>query len=81
MSRDPRDFVEALGAISRLASLIPTEHVEAFLAETERMHAVMPILDPTAYRDIIHNPDSERWVRLVRAFLTFRREIDAIKGG
>jgi hypothetical protein len=75
---DPRVLVQFLSGISQHANLITVADCDAFLQQVNRLHAVLAITDPTAYRDLIHADQTDQWPRLVRAFRAFRAELDAI---
>lgn len=56
--------------IAQMALGIDREIASGILSELGRMHAAMPIVDPTGYRRDMGRIDESR--DLVRAFLTFR---------
>lgn len=65
-----------IDTVCQIALMIPVADAEAVLNEMGRMDALMPIVDPTGYRKIMRNvPGHEDEVR---AFLTFRRELERI---
>ncbi len=59
------------------AQVIPVEKVQALIETAHRADTIMPILDPTAYRDGAHNLDDQ--VAIAEGFLAFRRAIDQVK--
>lgn len=67
-------------AYAGLARLITVEDVRNVEAGLSRYDTVMPILDPTSYRDTITGPNSDANREIVGAFATFRRELERIVG-
>lgn len=59
-----------------LAMEIPKQDVSTVLCEISRTHALMPIIDPTAYKQISANAEDNE--NLVNAFFKFRSEIGRI---
>lgn len=70
MPDDVRETYEQILAVARIAACLDLDRCQAVVAEFGRMHALMPIVDPTGYRRLRATmPDHER---LANAFLTFR---------
>lgn len=59
------------------AAFVTIEEAAAVVAEFERWDTVMPIVDPTAWRETRKTaPDN---LALARAFLAFRREVEKLR--
>ena len=69
-SRELVGVWEHMIGFSFLAIQIAPERTRAFLAELDRTDAVMPLIDPTAYRGIMGNIRDYRGV--AEAFLAFQ---------
>ena len=68
--------VEYVANLARQSMYITPAMVARVLAEVAQLHAVGPILDPTAYRRGVGNlTDVER---VMRAFGTFRAELERL---
>lgn len=67
---------EFMLSVCRLATALPVADARALVREIERTDALMPILDPTGYRKIIHN--TTHWREVAGAFLTFRTVLDRV---
>lgn len=65
-------------AICGLARAVELEDVRAAVNAVSRLDAVLPILDPTAYQDLIHNPNSDANRELLSAFSTFRHAVERV---
>lgn len=63
--------------ICRTAQLVEVEDVQKLLETVDRAESIMPILDPTAYRDGAKNLDEQAVI--ARAFLAFRKVIETAK--
>lgn len=55
-----RDYVAKMDRLCLLAGLLKDEPIVEMLNHIEHLHAVAPILDPTAYRDGMKNLDDQR---------------------
>lgn len=66
--------MQILTLIVPLAHTISVEQCEQALERIDRYDAVMPIIDPTAYRDSMRQ--AERNTEIVQAFTRFRRVIE-----
>lgn len=64
--------------IAMMARGVDLGTASAVLLELDRMHAVMPIADPTQYRTQMGAIDESE--RLVRAFIAFRRTVGLLSG-
>lgn len=80
MTTNALDTAMLIHAYAGVAGQIPLGDAEALVTGVDHMDAVLPIIDPTAYRDLLINRDSPLNRRLYRAFLAFRREVEAIRG-
>lgn len=70
------DAVAFIQNTARMAMLIRVEDVQAVLTEINRTNTLMPLLDPTGYREIVDN--IPRHTQIVRAFLDFRKKLDEV---
>lgn len=75
-NQDHADIKQQIEIIGQLAMHIPLADAEDVLRAIDRVHTILPIVDPTAYRNILGTIDGHR--DLVAAFATFRRELDRI---
>lgn len=73
---DLNEALMQIKMIARLAIGIDAETAQAVLNELGRMHALMPIADPTAYKGQMGRIDESD--RLVRAFIAFRNEVEGV---
>lgn len=73
---DVAETMKQIELYAGLANLIPLADAQAVLDEIGRTETLMPILDPTAYRNIMGNIPGH--ARLVRAFVTFRSALEEI---
>lgn len=67
--------IYAFAGIARLVSVDDCRNVRDSIG---RYDAVMPILDPTSYRDTITGENHEANREILRAFMTFRSELERI---
>jgi hypothetical protein len=65
-----------IDTFARMALMIPLADVEAVAREIELTHTIMPLTDPTAYRDLLRTLPGH--TALVRAFLRFRRDLEQL---
>jgi hypothetical protein len=65
---------DQIDTFARMALLIPLADVEAVAEEIELTHTILPLTDPTAYRDLLRTLPGH--TALVRAFLRFRRDLE-----
>jgi hypothetical protein len=63
--------------LAQSAQLIPIDKVKLLIETVNRAETIMPIFDPTAYRDGAENLDHQR--TLARGFLKFREAIEQVK--
>lgn len=61
---------------AQMLLLLPADKVGAVVAEFSRMHAVMPILDPTGYRNVLPNIGGHE--RMVEIMARAHRELRAL---
>lgn len=74
---NPTALLVLIMNIAQQAMLIPREQVTGYLAELRRTVAVMPMIDPTGFREIASNiPEHER---LMQAFLRFQDELATLR--
>lgn len=77
VSPEHKMAMEAIGMMRMMLG----QHREQFekLIEAEgNMHSFGGMLDPTLYRDMIYSKSFKQQMRLVRAAVTFLKEIDAV---
>lgn len=72
------ETLAAIQFIARLTLGVPAADLRAVQDELSLVHAAMPILDPTRYRDIL--PTMGGHEELVAAFARFHREVRRIVG-
>lgn len=78
MSENVKEIKAAVDDICRMAMLIPVEDAVALVNEFNRMHSLMPLIDPTGYRDISGNIGGHE--DAARYFLAFRANLaEALK--
>lgn len=72
----------AMACARLVLEMVSAEELGQLLNEYGRMDALMPIMDPTGYRQIMHNIPSHRAVvqALLMARRTIEREIDEEEG-
>jgi len=63
--------------VCRTAQLVSIEDVETLLETANRAHSIMPILDPTAYRNGMGNLKEQAIIG--KAFLGLLQAIDKVK--
>ena len=68
--------LDAIHTFSQMALYVSVEDVRRVVVELEHTASAMPILDPTAWREIAGNYEGHE--RLARAFLVFRQELERI---
>lgn len=68
--------MESIQGLARMCMAISAEDIQAVLDEISRTESIMPLLDPTGYRDIQSNIPGHK--RIVSAFLTFRKELESV---
>ncbi|WP_422028417.1 hypothetical protein [Pyruvatibacter mobilis] len=67
-------------AVFAAALLEPhADHLARFLEAEATSHSVMPIVNPTLYRDLINSPHFAAQVRIAKAALAFSREVEATR--
>ncbi len=64
-------------SLARTAQPIPVDQVQLLIETANRADAIMPILDPTAYRDGMDNLEDQRI--LANGFLAFRRAVEEVR--
>lgn len=64
-------------AVARIALAVDLEAVDQLLHRLSWIDAVGPVVDPTAYRDVMGNIPDHR--KLIRAFAAFRRELEGFR--
>jgi hypothetical protein len=77
MARPLDETLELIRAYTPLAMGFDLEDVGALAHELEMQHAIMPIKDPTYYRDNMKNLQDNQ--RIVAAFYKFRRTLEELK--
>lgn len=63
---------------AELALMVPIDEIEAMQHALSRQEAIMPIIDPTRYRDTMGEIEHGR--RLLGIFLRYRKELDELAG-
>ena len=63
--------------VCKMACAMPPEMAQAVVSELERMESLMPIVDPTGYRDIQATLPGH--LLAARAFLAFRTELEKLR--
>lgn len=61
----------------QMSVLISMDQAEALVRNFDGFDTIMPILDPTRWQR--EHKDNDRMLRLARAFLTFRGELEKLR--
>ena len=64
--------------VARTAMMVSTDDAVEVLNEINRTSAIMPVLDPTGYREISENIPGH--TEIVKAFIAFRQALDKVAG-
>lgn len=68
--------IEHIKSVSRLASLVSVDTIDALLSQLSLEETLMPLLDPTAY---LRTADKTRWHGpYLRAFRAYRKALAEI---
>jgi hypothetical protein len=77
----PDEYSCAIGLVmnaARIALVVPSETVAQLRQAIEVAEVLGPVVDPTLYRQRMHDLSTQRQV--VDAFAAFRKQLDAIQG-
>ncbi len=72
------ETIRSIAIYAGLARSISLEEVQEAVNGVSRMDAVMPMLDPTAYRALVYSKHSNANRELVAAFSTFRHAVEKV---
>lgn len=79
--RAAREYIESLVPVMQLVRLIDVDAIRGIVEEYERSHSWLPVVDPTAYRNMLYDPNTDCNVKAIRAFLAYRKALDEIAEG
>ncbi len=78
---DPRQYAAAMQRLSMLAGLLDDEPITEMIEYADRIHAVGPFVDPTAYHRGSQNIDDQlRLLRVLKKVQGVVRELKAEAG-
>ena len=78
-TQENTDTKHQMEMIGRLVLLVPLADVRAVYDAIARVDTILPIVDPTAYRNLLGTLGGHR--EFVRAFLDFRQALERIVEG